>query len=623
MPYDKLKQEHYRNLGGINTHESKYQTGETKFLDLRNFGFERPGALISRPGIEHHLTLSFATASNTPRSLFQYTKNSGASYLIADNFSTLMASPVGGSFVGIWPGLTHTVGSSPVPFDFVVSRDMLYAANGRYFVRFNGSVAINYNLPEPFPITPILEVVGGLTFNTALTDGSTQIIASGTWSIAYCEVRGYTTAYDQPSYGFSLSIFSKMGTPNLATNFLRAFANVGATVVSRGRWQLCNITVQPFYGISAVSGYLNGPPFGTTIFYSLTTAPLYATNAAVFAEFDHTTASVPIDDSRVSFSAIPRFLELFNNRLIMAGSSSAPSTIYYSEPGDPENVQPDNFFEVRTGDGDDIQGLAVFQDALLAMKKNSIFEFSGTAPENFQLRELTNEYGIVNDRAWVVFENNFWFMDRSGIIQYDGSNFKRVSEPVASILATMDIFKAYAVHIKKRREVWFCASETCVVWNYDVQAWTCYDRLGISAETGPALINYGSTRTDLSYWRQGASFQELVRFNDSVFTDLGSDVTLIHQTRFHKRLENTTQELWRQLFFNYAVPGATQSVTLQLIPDYGSSIYAERSSYLDAFQKRVQFGISSRSLSVKSILKSSQQIRFNGYALESRFLRRV
>jgi len=229
----------------------------------------------------------------------------------------------------------------------------------------------------------------------------------------------------------------------------------------------------------------------------------------------------------------------------------------------------------------------------------------------------------MGDRAKVVFENRLWFMDSSGVIEYDGANFKLISEPVTLYLDQVDKSNAYAVHVKKKRQVWFCASSKCFVYDYDVGAWTIFDNVSLDAVAGAFVPSYGATRSDVSYWTTGTSFHELVRFGDSLSTDFGVAITLVAQTRFHKRLEHTTQELWRQLYVNQDITGSTQGLTMQLIPDYGTSVYAARSTYLDDFQKRVQFGVSSRSLSVKFIMQASQPISFNGYALESRFLRKV
>ena len=387
------------------------------------------------------------------------------------------------------------------------------------------------------------------------------------------------------------------------------------------------VRITAFYGISGAVPFIKGSVAATT-FNGGTAVSMYLTtfgggSTFLVMEFDHIDTDVGYDLTRNNFTLSPQYLALVNNQLLTAGFSSLSSTVYYSEPGEPDNIQSDNFFELRSGEGESIVGMEVFQDSIVIFKKRRVFELSGLEPDSFQLRELTSEYGLLNDRAKVVFENELWFVDRSGIVKYDGANFEKMSEPVDSILDTMDKTQIYAVHVQKKRQIWFCSSSTCLVYSYEVKAWTIYDRLAIDAQAGAAKVNYGATRSDVSYWQTGTSFHEMVRFGDSLATDLGLAITLIAQTRFHKRLEQTTQELWRRLYTNQDVPGSTQGLTMQLIGDYGTSVYTTRNVTMDSFQKRIDFGVSSRSLSIKFIIQASQPISFNGYTIESRYLRKV
>ncbi|NBO41042.1 MAG: hypothetical protein EBU92_05850, partial [Betaproteobacteria bacterium] len=61
MAYEKLQIELYNNMRGINQKSSEYAVGDAFFLDLRNYGFERPGALVSRPGTTDFASLSRAS----------------------------------------------------------------------------------------------------------------------------------------------------------------------------------------------------------------------------------------------------------------------------------------------------------------------------------------------------------------------------------------------------------------------------------------------------------------------------------------------------------------------------------------------------------------------------------
>jgi len=626
--YPKLKQEFYNNLGGINVFASEYTTEDAEFLDLRNYGFQRPGALSSRPGLEHHLSLAKSQFLKKPTSLYQFVQTSGESYLIFDSGPTLSA--YNSSFFGIMPTMTANATTSAL-VDFETSRNNVFFANGIRFGFWGGGLNqfSYYNLQRSGAtnFTSITLTAVGMTFNTSLTSGITATIQSGLWFSYFEWARGFENIYEGPFYGLNIST-DKFGAPVI--NSGGVVVNVSATIVSRGKWVVYGLTIPTNFGISGVVPYLlrgtSGAPNVSTA-VNASVLPLYLTTSAGFTtwhyEFQHLTTSVFLNLDRQSFTLAPKSLEVFNNRLMSANFTGLPSTVWFSEPGEPDNVQPDNFIEFRTYDGDAIVGIQTFQDAFLVFKSKIIFELTGFTRQDFQLRELTREFGLVNDRAKVVFENRLFFADWSGIIEYDGSNFKKISNEIDPYLQNTDVTLLTAVHVKKRREVWFCSSDTIFAYDYFVEAWTIYDRASINSNAGMANIAYGATRSDVSYFGDGTSFYQFNRFGDALSTDFGLAITLIAQTKFHRRLEHTTQEMWRQLYTNWEVPGATQGVTFQLIHDYGTSVYATRSAYVDQFQLRTQYGVSARSLSVKIILQSSQPITFNGYEVEGRYLRSV
>lgn len=620
MAYEKLKQELYKNVGGINTHVSQYLTGDSEVLDLRNFGFERPGSWTSRPGTEYHLTLNSGSFLTRPYNTFQYVQRSGASYLVFDSGSTLYvhaghASAIFGPITG---GPTVGLIADAENYD-----NKLFFANGVEFGFLSADNYIRYNLQKSESTS--VNSSAGITFNTALP-GPTAIIASGTWIVSFQYARGYDDIYQGPFYPAN-SAGNKFGVPQLSP---LTVLSLGTTVVGSGKWVFYGFTVPTNYGISGLLPIVQRQADGATAYRYATPSTIYLTTITgttfFHTEFDHpqSTSATDPDLSRNSTTVIPKYLAIFNNILVCAGQTTTPHTVFYSEPGQPDNIQPDNFFEIISDDEDSVNGLVVFQDALIVFKPRCIFELSGGSAQSFSLRELTRDFGLFSERGFAVFESKLWFIDQVGIIEYDGSNFKRIShEKVDSFLDSMDKSKVSAHHLKKRKEVWFCASNLSLVYNYEIQAWAIYDVLPIDKEKGPAVLNYGATRTDLSYWQSGASFHELIRFGDSLSTDLGQAITLMIKTKYHKRLEYTTQELWRRAFFNMAVPGSTQSVTIQLLTDFGASVYETRSIYADSFQKRIDFGISARSLAMKCIIQASQPIRIDGYTVESRFLRKV
>jgi hypothetical protein len=137
------------------------------------------------------------------------------------------------------------------------------------------------------------------------------------------------------------------------------------------------------------------------------------------------------------------------------------------------------------------------------------------------------------------------------------------------------------------------------------------------------LFENSDNTKDLVFYGQNASLQsKFMRFCD-LNTDDSFGITHLIKTKYHKRLGDSTQEMWRRFFLNNSISGSSLGVAMNFRPDYGSSIYLSRETNLNQFQTRIDFGISAKSLSVELIFKASESITINGYTIESRYLRSV
>lgn len=638
MAYEILKDENYRNLGGINTKISTYTTGPTEFLNLRNYTFVRPGTLTSRPGTEIRYTLPVSSFSMMPANNLEYIKNSGASFQLFDSGETLYTR--GSNTVVDWPLLspyglsTATTGLTARPIDYVIQNDFLYYANGAAFRRFDGTYAVEWNVP----LIPFDHSTANVTFNVSLipVNGVTAVIPLGHHYFSMGGLRGTPTTYSVAAQG----VYNLNAGPSSSVGVDKFIA---ATITSKGRWIFYGfnsnfgITNYPQYGLS--TGVVNyaGPGVSVasdgSIFQQGSTTVLFGTTqfggvTVQYVEFDNYTLGVGYD-YQAALNVVPKYVQTFNNMLFFGNIapaflfSGAPSTLWYSRVGLPEQVDPENFVEIRSGNGDQITGLEVFQDSLIVFKDSSVHELVGTDPDSLSLRDVTLEYGCLNNRGIVTFENLMWFIDRKGIVEYNGANFSIVSEKIDSYLNQVDKSKITALHVKSANQVWFSASNKVFVYDYTIKAWTIYDNLPIDAGAGANVLSYGATMKEVTYWKSGSSFHTSVNFNSSLHTDLGNAISLVAQGRYQKRLGETTQELWRRLYINCDIPGSTQGLTVNFRPDYGSSIYLTRNMYLDQFQKRIDFGISAKSMSMEILISASQAIRINGYTVESRYLRSV
>lgn len=653
MAYEKLQIELYNNLKGINQKASEYAVGDAFFLDLRNFGFERPGALVSRPGTADFASFSRATFLVQPQSIYQFIQrdifdgNNGVSHLIFDSGCNLysVTTSVNAIFSSLTPNLTTSY-----PIDYVTANNRLYFANGYFFGEFvrlgnSSSLLVSYfSMPEMVKMDTVSAFV---TLHTTLgTAGFTTVFPSGTYAFKFAWARSYSA--NGPNFSFPSATMSfeygrfRDQTDNEfvtggTTNFI-AYMSLGATVVSRtAQFRVRTLDANDYTSFDPLASRYN---IGSDVADFNILAAVRFPGGGVFTPvlaranvFSGTRYSVDIDycisanfvnpDGIYLFTLVPSYLEYWKSMLFMAGFSSQPSVVWHSEIGIPNQVLPENFFEVRTDNSDKITCLKAFQNTLMIFKRGSTHELSGVSPETLSLKDVSLQYGCVNNEAAVVWENTLWFVDDKGICEYSGAEISIISDAVETTFRQLDKTKAKAFHIKKRNEVWFAFGSIVLVYDYDVKGWTIYDNLPIEYGVGSNVIEFGTSTTDLAFFNSGTSHWPLTRFRDDLTTDRGSNITLVAQAPFFKRLGDSTTEIFRRFYLDADVPGATTSVTFQMIGNYLSTPSFSTNFFLDSFQKRIDFGFVAKAASPKWTIRSGEKITVNGYAIHARFLRSV
>lgn len=579
MPQQKFKSDNFANLGGENTKVSKYIMGEGEFLKVRNLDFSVPGSLSKRPGTT---LITSATLTGRVTSLYEFERLSGFSQqIVAANTNLYRVN--GTAYTPIVTGLADSA-----LFDFVTFVDRMFFANGDTFSKYDGSSAPLFSLPpgntSAFGVSPI--VGGGL---------------SGVYTVSYGYVndRGY---YGACSSGFTISLNG----------------------ITFGSIQYNGMTTPTGYGITAIALYRtlagSNDEFGTTnILVSSTT----------FTDAGLPTLNRLCPDS-IFFTLAPRYLEIYNNQLFMSGFSSALSTVAFSDVGEPESVLPNYFFEVRTNDGDRVTGLKAYNGGLLTFKSNSFHELRGDNPSNFVIREVSDQYGCLSNRASVVWEDYCWFLDKKGIAEYNGANVAIVSDKIEPSFRNMNLAAAFdnacAIHDRFRNEVWFAfpasgstTNNTVAVYDYVAKGWAIWEGLQVSSlalikaaleKKTPYIGHYTGT---VGYF--GATFRN----------DLGVAFTCTAQTRFHGDLGESVTKMWRRLYGNVMeTPGQTNFLSVNMYTDYGTTNVLSMSFPMVPFQTRLEFGVPAKAISFEFVHSSPTfALRLDGYTVEYRMQRMV
>lgn len=150
------------------------------------------------------------------------------------------------------------------------------------------------------------------------------------------------------------------------------------------------------------------------------------------------------DDCTVAHVATPKkfgVIARYNERIWGAGIAGDPDMLVYSVPYDPFDWSPnadipeDGAGDILqpTWDGDSFIGLKQYGNTLLAIKRNSIWQISGTNPGDFTM-SLRYGGGTIGENTVAVYNDRAYMMGEHGIMCYDGSGAYPFQQEVTGIL---------------------------------------------------------------------------------------------------------------------------------------------------------------------------------------------
>lgn len=672
----------YRNLGGINQKASEYSIDKAQFLNLSNLDFDTPNALSKRTGSTQAIGLNTSGPIN---SLFEFIKLDGSSYVIAGD-NTAMWYKTGTSLTVLDSGWTNGQ-----PADMLTFLNKVWMANGQNYKFWTGSTLLNAGIKTPLEFNGNWQA---LTDDASyiLIAGSTHIGSNistlslcivGVW-LAYSPVRGdgyvspinvlksakqvigYTTSEFLMGYTSGIEYFAPNADFAGGFGCFSGFSVApGVTALSIwiardriiGKGTALSGTTWPIYSFSEAAtgesslayGYNTfsfggirstwfknqiNPSADPTLFKLYTNIPVsQATISLTNLNWGSFIASNPQSLSysfNFADTYTPKYVEINQNSMFLAGFSNAPSTIWFSDLGQPETIQPDSFFEVRTNDGDRILATKTYANQLIVMKENSFHKVIGDSPENFELVEVSTRYGCLSNKTVIEYEQKLLWLDKKGILEYNGANYDIISTPVEDIFRRMNVEaakeKAVAVHEIYRNQVWFgipvdgsTTNNMTVVYDYLVKAWTFFEGFNPASF---ALIKQDLTKGTV--WR--GDYSGMIYYHSASFLgDNGQAITCLVKPHWDKNKENETW-IWRRFFLDVGTAtGLTGRITGKLYSNYdNSTVQATFSMFQDAFQSRAEIGVVGKAVTTEfAHVSASLPLLINGYSWAKRFLRNV
>ncbi len=676
---------YYQLLGGVNLKASQYEMSTAQFLNIRNMDFDVPNALAKRPGSSYMVGPANGT-SGPITNIFEFIQLNANSTVVCSS-NTALFYITNNAFTLLSPGW----GSINVP-DMLTFVNKLWVADGGKWAYYTGSSFLPVGYISAPSFTTDFQINANISSSTCTVAGDPHFVSKsneasfitvGIW-MAHSSVRadGYLGPIDFYKNAQQLVtgrvnnagdeyFTSQYGATGLPVSGFTS--NPGATAIAiwLARDQIAGPDIPA--GSSLVDGHYVGlseqklgngivlnvssaglryfantlaPNFDVTLFKLYTMIP---TNTATFwiniSSWNAFIGSNPQSFSAMAFNFFatytPKYIEINNNTMFSAGFSQSPSTVFFSDVGDPETVQPDNNFEVRTNDGDKIFGMKTFNNQLMIMKERSFHRLIGTSADNYQLIQISDQYGCLNKHTIVQYQQKCLWLDRRGILEYNGASFDIISTPVEGIFRRMSIgsakLYATAVHHVDRKQIWWGipidqnltppfdqvpqTNNITVVYDYSIGAWTFFD--GYNPASYAVVKN---TLLSSTVWR--GDYSGMVHFTGaSFFNDSGQGITCLLQPRYENMGGENQTTLWRRLFLDSIAntSGVTGQIQGQVFSNYDSStVKATFSVYQDKFQNRIEMGVLGKAVSVQlSHYSASLPLVINGYGWANRGLRNV
>lgn len=533
----------------------------------------------------------------------------------------------GNKFVKFDGATTYPVGTPPISLPFIESS---YAANGlsMLFSSLNASLlglAVGQNYAVYFSYTnnrglegqiwPLCVIDNSINGASAASNGGTFLesyMAIATpLALGISAVNCYIWANGTTKIGFGAN--GARGSSYWNTyDYTRLSVNPasGSTLT----WIAIGTTVG---GQSLMLANQFPLPDTVNQSYGVNGLTAISTQAGFVTEFDITNFA-------------PRYLENYQNRLFLAGFSTTPSIVWFSDLAEPEGYAPDFNFEVRTNDGDFITAMRAYSTRLYIFKQNSFHALNGDSPNNFFLQEISDQYGCINNRCAVIYDDILVFLDRKGIIVWNGANLSILSAKVQPYLDRMNYSAALTVacmvHDKLRNQILIgipvdgsTTNNITLVYDYLAAAWTTYK--GYTPSAFASIQGRNNTKNAFYGDTQG----RVNWFGSSFLSDNGIGFTTYFKTRFLHDMGDSTTKMFRRMFLNTDSPSSSTLVFgVNMYQDYGSSIVYGTTIILSDFQNRIDFGVSGKSLAFElANIQSNIRLRIHGFTIESRFLRRV
>ena len=167
-----------------------------------------------------------------------------------------------------------------------------------------------------------------------------------------------------------------------------------------------------------------------------------------------------------------------------------PTRVDFSDPGDYDVFQEENFFHVPSPDSPDrIQRIISFQDVLVILCRNSKYALTGSDLATFELTQTLGTKGATNTQAVDTDENFLYFASDDGFYRWNGAEDEYISDRVANEFR--NVATPERIHVRAWQDevrIYYASSgspinDRCLIWDTVYEEWFLDDDVPINSTT--------------------------------------------------------------------------------------------------------------------------------------------
>lgn len=213
--------------------------------------------------------------------------------------------------------------------------------------------------------------------------------------------------------------------------------NSGGTITNVGSWAVGSVAQGPVSSVVEI-----GTPTTTTV---------YVATGAQVRKFDGTSLSTGAGNPGY-VAVTPTDNRLVQGNYSAAGNSptganGSPSTVFFSDAGDPDTYSANNFVSLHPGDGEQITGIFSWANYVFVFKETKLFVFYGTSTDSsgepvFNYRLVTGLRGNLTSASGCVVAaaapEGLYFVTSRGVFLTTGGPPQAVSDAIDPVFQPSD-----------------------------------------------------------------------------------------------------------------------------------------------------------------------------------------